>query len=200
MSGVRLSRELVPGMVERGWGRIIFISSEFGVQIPPEMVHYGVTKTAQLALSRGIAESVRVPALRRTLSFPDQLGPKALSNSSASWRMIRVLTWRISSATSSRPCAPPPSLAASRRRKKWRTWWCSSAVKDLPLLPVPHSELTEAWCGVLSDAMAWTKSTKRFRGSWQAPGSEKRQCLPWVKSGSFRWLERSPLCAMSGRG
>ncbi|GFO81913.1 MAG: oxidoreductase [Methyloceanibacter sp.] len=58
MSGVRLSRALVPGMVERGWGRIVFISSESGVQIPAEMVHYGVTKTAQLALSRGIAESV----------------------------------------------------------------------------------------------------------------------------------------------
>ncbi len=58
MSGVRLSCALVPGMVERGWGRIIFISSESGVQIPAEMVHYGVTKTAQLALSRGIAESV----------------------------------------------------------------------------------------------------------------------------------------------
>jgi NAD(P)-dependent dehydrogenase (short-subunit alcohol dehydrogenase family) len=58
MSGVRLSRALVPGMVERGWGRIVFISSESAVQIPAEMVHYGVTKTAQLALSRGIAESV----------------------------------------------------------------------------------------------------------------------------------------------
>ena len=58
MSGVRLSRALVPAMVERGWGRIIFISSESGVQTPAEMVHYGVTKTAQLALSRGIAESV----------------------------------------------------------------------------------------------------------------------------------------------
>jgi NAD(P)-dependent dehydrogenase (short-subunit alcohol dehydrogenase family) len=58
MSGVRLSRVLVPFMVERGWGRIIFISSESGVQIPAEMVHYGLTKTAQLALSRGIAESV----------------------------------------------------------------------------------------------------------------------------------------------
>ncbi len=58
MSGVRLSRALVPRMVERGWGRIIFISSESGVQIPAEMVHYGVTKTAQVALARGIAETV----------------------------------------------------------------------------------------------------------------------------------------------
>jgi NAD(P)-dependent dehydrogenase (short-subunit alcohol dehydrogenase family) len=58
MSGVRLSRALVPPMLRRNWGRIIFISSESGVQIPAEMVHYGLTKTAQLALSRGIAESV----------------------------------------------------------------------------------------------------------------------------------------------
>ena len=58
MSGVRLSRALLPAMVERGWGRIVFISSESGIQTPQEMVHYGVTKTAQLALSRGIAESV----------------------------------------------------------------------------------------------------------------------------------------------
>jgi NAD(P)-dependent dehydrogenase (short-subunit alcohol dehydrogenase family) len=58
MSGIRLSRALLPHMLERNWGRIIFISSESGVQIPVEMVHYGMTKTAQLAVSRGIAESV----------------------------------------------------------------------------------------------------------------------------------------------
>lgn len=58
MSGVRLSRHYLTGMLERNWGRIIFMSSESGVQIPAEMVHYGVTKTAQIALARGIAESV----------------------------------------------------------------------------------------------------------------------------------------------
>jgi NAD(P)-dependent dehydrogenase (short-subunit alcohol dehydrogenase family) len=58
MSGVRLARELLPQMLKGNWGRIIFISSESALQIPPEMVHYGVTKTAQLALSRGIAETV----------------------------------------------------------------------------------------------------------------------------------------------
>jgi NAD(P)-dependent dehydrogenase (short-subunit alcohol dehydrogenase family) len=58
MSGVRLSRRYLPGMIERNWGRIVFISSESGVQIPVEMVHYGMTKTAQLAVSRGIAEAV----------------------------------------------------------------------------------------------------------------------------------------------
>lgn len=58
MSGVRLARHHVPRMVERGWGRVIFVSSESAVQIPAEMVHYGMTKTAQLAVSRGMAESV----------------------------------------------------------------------------------------------------------------------------------------------
>ena len=58
LSGVRLARRHVPGMVARGWGRVVFISSESAVQIPAEMVHYGMTKTAQLAVSRGMAESV----------------------------------------------------------------------------------------------------------------------------------------------
>jgi NAD(P)-dependent dehydrogenase (short-subunit alcohol dehydrogenase family) len=58
MSGVRMARAYVPGMVARGWGRAIFISSECGLQIPPEMVHYGVSKAAILAVARGFAESV----------------------------------------------------------------------------------------------------------------------------------------------
>jgi NAD(P)-dependent dehydrogenase (short-subunit alcohol dehydrogenase family) len=57
MSGVRLSRAYLPSMKKRGWGRIVFISSESGIQIPAEMVHYGVTKTAQIAVARGIAET-----------------------------------------------------------------------------------------------------------------------------------------------
>ncbi|HLW53755.1 MAG TPA: SDR family oxidoreductase [Candidatus Angelobacter sp.] len=58
LSGVRLARHYTPGMVKRGWGRVMFISSESGIQIPAEMVHYGMTKTAQLAVSRGLAETV----------------------------------------------------------------------------------------------------------------------------------------------
>ena len=58
MSGVRLSRTYAAGMAERGWGRVIFISSESGINTPTEMVHYGMTKTAQLAISRGLAQTV----------------------------------------------------------------------------------------------------------------------------------------------
>ncbi len=57
MSGVRLSRHYLPRMKQRGWGRIVFISSESALQIPAEMVHYGMTKTAQLAVARGMAET-----------------------------------------------------------------------------------------------------------------------------------------------
>lgn len=58
LSGVRLARLYLPAMRKQNWGRIIFISSESGVQIPVEMIHYGMTKTAQLSVSRGLAEAV----------------------------------------------------------------------------------------------------------------------------------------------
>ncbi len=56
MSGVRLAQAYLPGMVERNWGRMVFISSESAINIPQDMIHYGLTKTAQLALSRGLAK------------------------------------------------------------------------------------------------------------------------------------------------
>ncbi|MEA3205123.1 MAG: hypothetical protein QOG92_744, partial [Verrucomicrobiota bacterium] len=57
LSGVRLSRHYLPRMKKKDWGRIVFISSESALQIPVEMIHYGFTKTAQLAISRGLAET-----------------------------------------------------------------------------------------------------------------------------------------------
>jgi NAD(P)-dependent dehydrogenase (short-subunit alcohol dehydrogenase family) len=63
LSGIRLARLLLPAMRRANWGRIIFISSESGVQIPVEMIHYGVTKTAMLGVSRGLAEAVAGTAI-----------------------------------------------------------------------------------------------------------------------------------------
>jgi NAD(P)-dependent dehydrogenase (short-subunit alcohol dehydrogenase family) len=63
MSGVRLSRAYMGGMLKRNWGRIVFISSESALNIPQEMIHYGMTKTAQLAVSRGLAEMTRGTAV-----------------------------------------------------------------------------------------------------------------------------------------
>jgi NAD(P)-dependent dehydrogenase (short-subunit alcohol dehydrogenase family) len=59
LSGVRLSRHYLPKMRQRNWGRIVFVSSESAVQIPVEMIHYGMTKTAQIAVARGLAETTR---------------------------------------------------------------------------------------------------------------------------------------------
>ena len=58
MSGVRLTRHYLPGMLARDWGRVVFVSSESGINIPVEMPHYDFTKTAQLAISRGVAETL----------------------------------------------------------------------------------------------------------------------------------------------
>jgi len=58
MSGVRLTRHYLPGMRVRDWGRVVFVSSESAVQIPAEMIHYGMTKTAQLAIARGVPVAV----------------------------------------------------------------------------------------------------------------------------------------------
>jgi NAD(P)-dependent dehydrogenase (short-subunit alcohol dehydrogenase family) len=63
MSGVRLSRHVLTGMLERGWGRIVFLSSESGVSVPADMVHYGVTKAAMIALGNGLAKLTRGTAV-----------------------------------------------------------------------------------------------------------------------------------------
>src|SRR5262249_32104042 len=101
MSGVRLARHYLPAMVKRDWGRIVFISSESGLNIPVEMIHYGMTKTAQLAISRGLAESVAgtrvtvnavLPGPTRSEGVVDFLGKltqgQALSQAEAEKKLI----------------------------------------------------------------------------------------------------------------
>jgi NAD(P)-dependent dehydrogenase (short-subunit alcohol dehydrogenase family) len=70
ISGVRLARAYLPGMLKRNWGRIVFISSESALNIPSEMIHYGMTKTAQLAVSRGLAEMTRGTAVTVNAVLP----------------------------------------------------------------------------------------------------------------------------------
>ena len=70
MSGVRLSRAYLPGMAERNWGRVIFISSESAINIPTDMIHYGVTKTALLGLSRGLAKRMAGTAVTVNAILP----------------------------------------------------------------------------------------------------------------------------------
>lgn len=79
MSGVRLSRAYFPGMMKKNWGRIIFVSSESGVQIPEEMIHYGTTKTAQIAVARGLAERTRGTGVTVNSVLPGPTGSEGVA-------------------------------------------------------------------------------------------------------------------------
>lgn len=80
MSGVRFARFYIPKMVERNWGRVIFVSSESGLNIPPEMIHYGFSKSAQLSISRGLAVSLTGTGVTVNSLLP---GPTRTDNSEA---------------------------------------------------------------------------------------------------------------------
>ena len=79
MSGVRLARAYLPGMLERKWGRVVFISSESGVQIPDEMIHYGMTKSAQLALVNGLAQLTKGTAVTVNAVLPGPTGSEGVT-------------------------------------------------------------------------------------------------------------------------
>ena len=80
LSGIRLARLFLPSMRRRNWGRIIFISSESGVQIPVEMIHYGVTKTALLGVARGLAEAVAGTSITVNSVLPGPTKSRGVAN------------------------------------------------------------------------------------------------------------------------
>jgi len=80
MSGVRLTRALFPGMLEKNWGRVIFISSESGVQIPEEMIHYGLTKAAQLALVNGLSQLTKATGVTVNAVLPGPTASEGVSD------------------------------------------------------------------------------------------------------------------------
>lgn len=80
MSGVRAARHYVPKMIGRGWGRVVFISSESALNVPKEMIDYGMTKTAQLAISRGLAEAVAGTGVTVNAVLPGPTRSEILSN------------------------------------------------------------------------------------------------------------------------
>ena len=80
MSGVRMTRHYLPKMVRQGWGRVVFVSSESALNTPKEMIDYGVTKTAQLAVSRGLAESVAGTGVTVNAVLPGPTRSEILSN------------------------------------------------------------------------------------------------------------------------
>lgn len=80
MSGVRAARHYLPAMIKKGWGRVVFISSESAVMIPKEMIDYGMTKTAQLAISRGLAELVAGSGVTVNAVLPGPTRSETLGN------------------------------------------------------------------------------------------------------------------------
>jgi NAD(P)-dependent dehydrogenase (short-subunit alcohol dehydrogenase family) len=122
MSGVRLSRHYIGPMKRNNWGRIIFISSESALQIPVEMIHYGMTKTAQLAISRGLAETTTGTAVTVNAVLPgstESEGVVEFVKSLATEKVSNVM--RLKRSFSRRP-VPPQYFGASLHRKRSRLW------------------------------------------------------------------------------
>jgi NAD(P)-dependent dehydrogenase (short-subunit alcohol dehydrogenase family) len=85
LSGARLSRLYLPSMRQRNWGRIIFISSESGLQIPAEMIHYGMTKAAQIAVARGLAEATAGTGITVNSVLPGPTRSRGVGDFVADW-------------------------------------------------------------------------------------------------------------------
>jgi NAD(P)-dependent dehydrogenase (short-subunit alcohol dehydrogenase family) len=120
LSGIRLSRHYFPLMLQQNWGRIIFISSESAINIPEEMIHYGMTKTAQLAISRGLAELTKKTNVTVNSVLPGPTKSEGVTNFVMIWQNQRVkqlLKWKKSF---SKPCAPLQFYKDLRRWMKLR--------------------------------------------------------------------------------
>jgi NAD(P)-dependent dehydrogenase (short-subunit alcohol dehydrogenase family) len=85
LSGARLARLYLPSMRQRNWGRIIFISSESGIQIPAEMIHYGMTKAAQIAVARGLAEATAGTGITVNSVLPGPTRSRGVGDFVADW-------------------------------------------------------------------------------------------------------------------
>jgi NAD(P)-dependent dehydrogenase (short-subunit alcohol dehydrogenase family) len=116
MSGVRLSRHYLPAMKARDWGRIVFISSESGICPPAEMVHYGMSKSAQLSVARGMAETCVGSGVTVNSVLPARPAPKASALLRA-WRKSRACPWSRPSRISS---PMPADLAAQAPHRTCR--------------------------------------------------------------------------------
>ena len=144
MSGVRLSRHYLPRMKDTGWGRIVFVSSESAIQIPAEMIHYGMTKTAQLAVSRGLAETTAGTGVTVNAILPGPTASEGVGDFVGRLAQDReriAPQWnRISSAT----CVLVHCFAASPHRKKWPRWSHLFAALSPQLLTALLCEWMEA--------------------------------------------------------
>jgi NAD(P)-dependent dehydrogenase (short-subunit alcohol dehydrogenase family) len=129
LSGIRLSRHYVPGMRARNWGRIVFVSSESALQIPTEMIHYGMTKTAQLAVSRGLAETLAGTGVTVNSVLPGPTASEAagaLVAQMAASRGIDVETVERELLTTARPSSLIQRFATTGEVAAMITYVCSA--------------------------------------------------------------------------
>jgi NAD(P)-dependent dehydrogenase (short-subunit alcohol dehydrogenase family) len=146
LSGVRLSRHYFPRMLERNDGRVIFISSESGVMTPAEMIHYGVTKSSQLALSRGLAELTKGTAITVNTVMP---GPTRSEGIVEFLKKISSIPNRPRSKpkkNSSRSTAPARSSSASSNPPRSQIWSPSSPAHSPPPPTEPLCASRAACC------------------------------------------------------
>lgn len=151
MSGIRMSRAYLPGMKKKDWGRIVFISSESGLNIPPEMIHYGVTKTAQLAVARGLAESVAGTGITVNSVLPGPTRSDGVLEFSARWRRSRASHKSRWKRTSSPSTGRPRSSSGWPRSMRWRIWSFTSVRRRLPPRPVRLCASRADCCARLDD-------------------------------------------------
>ncbi len=126
MSGVRLSRAYLPDMLKRNWGRIVFISSKSALNIPKEMIHYGTTKTAQLAVSRGLAEMTRGTAVTVNSVLP---GPTMSEGVETFVKDLAKQSGQSVEEAASRfikQFARPRCCSALQPSRRSPTWWSMS--------------------------------------------------------------------------
>lgn len=129
LSGVRFARRYAPAMAKRGWGRVLFISSESALNVPREMIHYGTTKTAQLTISHGLAMELAGTGVTVNAVLPGPTRTETRSDCARSARRPRGSPYPSSSATTSSASAQHRFSSALPLPPKLRTSRCISAAR-----------------------------------------------------------------------
>lgn len=154
MSGVRLARAYTGAMAASGWGRVVFISSESALNTPEDMIHYGFSKTAQLAVSRGLAKRLSGTGVTVNAVLPGPTlsdGLREMLREDAEKAGCRS---RRRPPSSSRRIGPARSCSARPRWRRSRTWWSTSVRRRPRRPPAPRCESMAAWWTPSLDAGA----------------------------------------------